>query len=217
MPPPYIYIERNGIGRFLSAKQNPGVSRMMNVIWLAMIGIGILSAAFHGNMDAINQAVITNTQEAVVFAIGLTGIMSVWLGLMKVAEKSGLIHQIGKAVSPIMRILFPEVPENHPAMTSIMMNMIANMFGAGNSATALGIKAMEQLQQLNPYKERAMNAMCMFLVINMSSVQLIPLSVLKIRADAGSANPSEIIGTSLIATIASTAAGILACKIMERK
>lgn len=189
----------------------------MNVIWLAMIGIGILSAAFHGNMDAINQAVITNTQEAVVFAIGLTGIMSVWLGLMKVAEKSGLIHQIGKAVSPIMRILFPEVPENHPAMTSIMMNMIANMFGAGNSATALGIKAMEQLQQLNPYKERAMNAMCMFLVINMSSVQLIPLSVLKIRADAGSANPSEIIGTSLIATIASTAAGILACKIMERK
>jgi len=190
---------------------------MMNAIWVAMIGIGIIAAAFRGNMDAINQVVITNTQEAVVFAIGLTGIMSVWLGLMKVAERSGLIHRMGKAASPIMRILFPEVPENHPAMTSIMMNMIANMFGAGNSATALGIKAMEQLQELNPDKERAMNAMCMFLVINMSSVQLIPLSVLKIRADAGSANPSEIIGTSLIATIASTVAGILACKIMERK
>jgi spore maturation protein A len=190
---------------------------MMNIIWIMMIVTGIIVAMLKQNVDVINQVVITNTQEAVVFALGLTGIMSVWLGLMKVAEKSGLINKIGNIARPIMRILFPEIPKNHPAISAIVMNMVANMFGAGNSATALGIKAMEQLQGLNFQKERATNAMCMFLVINMSSIQLIPLSVLKIRADAGSLNPSEIIGTSLIATTVSTVVGVLACKIMEGK
>ena len=121
-----------------------------------------------------------------------------------------------KIMSPFIRILFPEIPKNHPAISAIVMNMAANMFGAGNSATALGLKAMEELQALNPHKERATNAMCMFLVINMSSIQLIPLSVLKIRADAGSANPTEIIGATLVATTISTIVGILSCKILER-
>lgn len=189
----------------------------MNRIWLFMIIGGMGIAVMKGKTHIINDVVIGNTQEAVVFAIGLTGIMAVWLGLMNVAEKSGLMKSIGKVMSPAIRLLFPEIPKNHPAISGIVMNMVANMFGAGNSATALGLKAMEELQGMNAYKERATNAMCMFLVINMSSIQLIPLSVLKIRADAGSLNPTEIIGTALVATTVSTVTGILACKVLERK
>ncbi len=189
---------------------------MMSVIWLVMIVIGIFVAMLKGQLDIVNQVVIHHTQDAVAFAIGLTGIMSVWLGLIKIAERSGLIDKIGKWMGPLIRLLFPEVPPNHPAISAIVMNVVANMFGAGNSATALGLKAMEELQQLNARKERATNAMCMFLVINMSSVQLVPLTVLKIRADAGSANPAEIIGTTLVATTVSTIVGILSCKILER-
>ena len=189
---------------------------MLNVIWFVMILIGIFVAMMKGQLDIVNQVVINHTQDAVVFAIGLTGIMSVWLGLIKIAERSGLIDSIGKLMGPFVRLLFPEIPPNHPAISAIVMNVVANMFGAGNSATALGLKAMEELQQLNIKKERATNAMCMFLVINMSSVQLVPLTVLKIRADAGSANPAEIIGTTLLATTVSTIVGVLSCKILER-
>lgn len=189
----------------------------MNIIWLSMILIGIWASICTNSINIINDVIIKNTQDAVVFSIGLVGIMSVWLGLMNVAEKSGLIRWIGKIMSPFIRLLFPEIPKNHPAISSIVMNMVANMFGAGNSATALGLKAMKQLQSMNKNKKRATNAMCMFLVINMSSIQLIPLSVLKIRADAGSLNPTEIIGTSLVATTVSTIVGIMVCKLLERK
>ncbi len=194
-----------------------GGNFMMNKIWVFMILVGIGTSVITQKTEIINNVVIQNTQEAVTFAIGLTGIMAVWLGLMKIAERSGLIKQLGRLMSPFIRLLFPEIPKNHPAISSIIMNMVANMFGAGNSATALGLKAMEELQSINIQKERATNAMCMFLVINMSSVQLIPLTVLKIRADAGSINPTEIIGTSLIATMVSTIVGITACKFFEKR
>lgn len=190
---------------------------MINKIWFFMIIIGVITSIGKGNLAAINDVVLKNTQEAVVFAIGLTGIMATWLGLMKIAEKSGLINSISKALNPLIRRVFPEIPQNHPAITAMVMNMVANMFGAGNSATALGLKAMDELQALNPQKQRATDAMAMFLVINMSSIQLIPLTVLKIRADAGALNPTEIIATTLVATSISTVAGILACKILERK
>lgn len=190
---------------------------MINIIWFFMITIGIIFGIINGKLDMINHVVIENTGDAVAFAIGLTGIMATWLGLMKIAERSGLITSIGKILSPILRFIFPEIPKNHPANTAIIMNMVANMFGAGNSATALGLKAMEELQTLNNNKDTATNAMAMFLVINMSSIQLIPLTVLKVRADAGSLNPTEIISTALIATTVSTLVGIVACKLMERK
>lgn len=187
----------------------------MSRVWFFMIIFGILTALYKGNVDIVNAVILQDAQEAVVFAIGLTGIMSVWLGLMNIAQKSGLINSFSRLISPVTRLLFPTVPRNHPALSAIMMNMVANMFGAGNSATALGLKAMEELQGLNKSKEAASNAMCMFLVINMSSIQLIPLNVLKLRADAGSALPSEIVIPALFATIASTITGIIACKLME--
>ncbi|MDI9476181.1 MAG: nucleoside recognition domain-containing protein [Natronincolaceae bacterium] len=187
----------------------------MNIIWILMIFIGIIIAVVTGKPEVINDVIIHETGEAVTFAIGLTGIMSFWLGLMNIAKKSGFISSITKSMTPITRYLFPEVPPNHPAIGAMMMNMVANMFGAGNSATALGLKAMEELQKLNTDKMVVTNTMAMFLVINMSSIQIIPLTILKLRSDAGSVNPTDIIITSILATIVSTIFGVVACKILE--
>ena len=187
----------------------------MSKVWFFMIIFGIIAALYTGNIDIVNTVILQDVQEAVVFAIGLTGIMSVWLGLMNIAKKSGLINSFSRLMKPITKLLFPTIPENHPAISAMMMNMVANMFGAGNSATALGLKAMEELQTLNKGKDTASNAMCMFLVINMSSIQLIPLNVLKLRADAGSALPAEIIAPALLATTVSTIVGITVCKLLE--
>lgn len=187
----------------------------MNIIWVIMIFAGVTVAIFTGKPEIINDVIIHETGEAVMFAIGLTGIMSFWLGLMNIAKKSGLIGSITKSMTPITKYLFPDVPSNHPAVGAMMMNMVANMFGAGNSATALGLKAMDELQKLNTDKKVVTDAMAMFLVINMSSIQIIPLTILKLRADAGSVNPTEIIVTSILATIVSTVVGVAACKILE--
>lgn len=187
----------------------------MSIIWFVMIIFGMAVAIINGKTEIINEVILMDAQDAVVFAIGLTGIMGVWLGIMNIAKKSGLIHNFALLMRPVTKILFPSLPPDHPAISAMMMNMVANMFGAGNSATALGIKAMEELQSLNKDKKTATNAMCMFLVINMSSIQLIPLAVLKIRADAGSAAPTEIIGTSIMATAVSTLVGIIVCKVLE--
>ncbi|QUH25104.1 nucleoside recognition domain-containing protein [Serpentinicella alkaliphila] len=187
----------------------------MNLIWFLMISFGIVVAIITGKTEIINQVIIKDSQEAVIFAIGLTGIMAFWLGLMNIAKKSGLINNLASLMKPITKLLFPDIPQNHPAISAIMMNMVANMFGAGNSATALGIKAMEELQGLNKNKAVATNAMCMFLVINMSSIQLIPLTVLKVRADTGSLMPTEIISTTILATAVSTIVGVVVCKLLE--
>ncbi|NLM04060.1 MAG: spore maturation protein [Clostridiales bacterium] len=187
----------------------------MNKIWFSMVIIGMFVAIINGNANIINEVILQDTQEAVVFAIGLVGLMSVWLGLMNIAQKSGLINKIAQITRPVIKKLFPSVPANHPAITAIIMNMITNAFGAGNSATALGIKAMEELQSLNRNKKTATNAMIMFLVINMSSIQLIPLTVIKLRIDTGSISPTEIILTTIIVTTISTTVGIIACKALE--
>lgn len=187
----------------------------MNLIWIIMIFTGVIIAVVTGKPEIINEVIIHDTGEAVMFAISLAGIMSFWLGLMNIARKSGLINSFAKLMKPITRFLFPDIPSDHPAIGAMMMNMVANMFGAGNSATALGLKAMEELQKINPNKKTASNAMVMFLVINMSSIQLIPLNILKIRADAGSINPSEIIIAAIISTTISTIVGVTTCKIME--
>lgn len=189
---------------------------MINYIWFFLIIISIGVATLTSNLEIINEAIITDAQEGVTFAISLIGIMSMWMGLIKIAEKSGLLKSISRLITPITSFLFPSIPKDHPAMSSIVMNMVTNMFGAGNSATAIGIKAMEEMSSLNPNKKIATNDMCMFLIINMSSIQLIPLTVLKIRADAGSLNSTEIIGTTLIATTVSTIVGIIAAKILQK-
>lgn len=188
---------------------------MINYIWFFLIIISIAVAALTGNIDVINDSLMNDAQEAVVFGISLMGVMATWMGLIKIAESSGLIRAISRLLTPITSFLFPGVPRDHPAMTSIVMNMVTNMFGAGNSSTAIGLKAMEEMSTLNPDKTKATNDMCMFLVINMSSIQLIPITVLKLRQDAGSLDSTEIIAPTLIATLISTLVGIITVKLLE--
>ena len=189
---------------------------MLNIIWVVLLVSGIIIGAFTGNIQAVTDAIMSYADTGVELALGLIGMMSLWLGIMKIAEKSGLIILIGKALRPIMKFLFPEVPEDHPAMGSMVMNISANILGLGNAATPLGIKAMKELQQLNEDKETASNSMCMFLAINTSSVTLIASSVIAYRLSAGSNNPTEIIGPTIIATLSSTIAAIIAVKIFEK-
>lgn len=189
---------------------------MINYIWFFLIIISVIVATLSGNINVINDTIMNDSGEAVMFAISLMGIMATWMGLIKIAESSGLIRRISKVITPITSFLFPNVPKNHPAMNSIVMNMVTNMFGAGNSSTAIGLKAMEDMSLLNKDKKTATDDMCMFLVINMSSIQLIPLTVIKLRSDSGSLDSTEIIGTTLIATLISTLVGIITAKILER-
>ena len=186
---------------------------MLNYIWFGMMFIAVIVGILTGNIDAVTQAAIDMAKTAVEIAIGLIGIMALWLGTMKIAEESGLIRIIARAIRPITIRLFPEVPEDHPAIGSIILNMAANLLGLGNAATPLGLKAMEELQELNLEKDTATNAMCTFLAINTSSVQLIlPATVVALMGAAA----NQIFITTILATGLSTIAAIIAVRFLEK-
>ena len=189
---------------------------MINFIWCGMIVIGIIVGVLTGNIEAVSTAAIEWAETAVELSLGLIGVMALWLGLMKIAEEAGIVRGMGLLMKPIMVRLFPEVPADHPAMGSIVANMAANFFGLGNAATPLGIKAMQELQDLNENKEEASNAMVTFLAINTSSVTLISSSTIAYRSAAGAANPADIIGPTIVATVVSTTVAIIACKLLEK-
>lgn len=189
----------------------------MGKIWFYMIVIGILGSVYFQNLGELNNALLNESSKAIEFAISLAGVMAFWMGIMNIAKDSGLIERIGDKLSPIMKKLFPSVPKGHKAMSYIVMNMALNMLGAGNGATAFGLKAMNELQTLNRKKDTASNDMIMFLVINISSVQIIPFTMLKIRSDLGAEFPNEIILTTLFATMISTFIGIVTCKLFQRR
>ena len=189
---------------------------MINYIWCGMIIIGIIVGTLTGNIEAVSTAAIEWAETAVELSLGLIGVMALWLGLMKIAEEAGIVRGMGLLVKPIMVRLFPEVPADHPAMGSIVANMAANFFGLGNAATPLGIKAMQELQDLNENKDEASNAMVMFLAINTSSVTLISSSTIAYRSAAGAANPADIIAPTIVATVVSTTVAIVACKLLEK-
>jgi spore maturation protein A len=187
---------------------------MLNYIWFGMMAISVVAAIFTGRIDAVTEAAISMSKVAVEISIGLIGIMALWLGIMKIAEASGLIRIIAKGLKPITIRLFPDVPADHPAIGSIVLNMSANMLGLGNAATPLGLKAMEELQELNPKKDTATNAMVMFLAINTSSVQIIvPATVVALMGVA----VSQIFITTILATLASTITAIVMVKLLEKR
>jgi spore maturation protein SpmA len=167
-------------------------------------------------MKDVVDASFESAKSSVNLAIGLIGIMALWLGLMKVAEAGGLMRLVARAIRPVMHRLFPDVPTEHPAMSAMIMNMAANALGLGNAATPMGIKAMMELDRLNPHKGEATNSMCLFLAINTSSVTILPLGVIGVRAAAGAAEPASILIPSLLATIFSTAMAICASKVFVR-
>lgn len=189
---------------------------MINYIWAALLIIGFVVGAINGNLQEVTNAAIENAETAVNIALGLIGIMTLWLGIMKIAEDSGLVQKLANLIKPVTKRLFPEVPADHPAMGAIIMNLAANMLGLGNAATPLGLKAMQELQKLNKNKDTATNAMVMFLAINTSSVTLIPATTIGILSAAGGTNPTNIIGPTIIATTISTTVAIIAAKTLEK-
>ncbi len=188
----------------------------MNYVWLILIVAAVEVAAINGRMGESTKAVIEAAKSSVELAIGLIGIMAFWLGLMRLAEEAGLVRFLAKILRPILKPLFPDIPADHPALGNIVANIAANLLGLGNSATALGLKAMTELQKLNPYKKVASNAMCTFLAINTAGFTLIPATIIGIRASAGSKQPAEILGAIILATTVSTTVAIAAAKILQR-
>ena len=178
--------------------------------------IAIVIAAFTGNMQEVTNAAIKSSKDAVTLCITILGVMSMWTGLMKVAENAGLIRVLARKSKGILRYLFPDLPQGHPSFDHIATNFIANILGLGWAATPAGLKAMESMQLLNHKKDTASNPMRMFMIVNMSSLQIISMNIIAYRMQYNSKNPSEIIGPGILATLISTAAGVIFCKILER-
>ena len=192
------------------------IPRMLNYIWFALMAIAVLVAAFNGTADAVTKGAIESAKTGVEIALGLVGIMTLWLGMMRVAEASGIVTLLGRFLRPVLRWLFPEVPPDHPAQGAIVMSVAANMLGLNNAATPLSIKAMEELQTLNPRKDTATNAMVTFMAVNTSGVQLIPATMIGVLVAAGSVEPTAIIAPSIIATFIGTVVAVIAARVLQR-
>lgn len=190
---------------------------MLNYIWFGLMAIALVVAAFTGNVEGVTRGAVESATTAVEIAIGLIGVMTLWLGVMRIAEAAGLVTLLGRALRPLLRWLFPDVPSDHPAAGAIVFSIAANMLGLNNAATPLGIKAMEELQTLSPDKGTATNAMVTFMAITTSGgIQLVPATMIGVLAAAGSRNPTAIIATSIVATTIASIAGILAAKALQR-
>lgn len=211
---------------------------MLNAIWAGMIVLGILYGAFTGNLEAVSNAALESAGEAVDLCITMCGIMGLWTGLMKIAQQAGMIAALTRGISPFVSFLFPRIPKNHPARESISTNIVANVLGLGWAATPAGLKAMEELSALEedrhrvarPVKEGVMrprsrvvppgtasDEMCTFLVLNISSLQLIPVNIIAYRSQYGSVDPAAIIGPAIVATMVSTGVGVIFCLLMQKK
>ncbi|WP_371370831.1 nucleoside recognition domain-containing protein [Sporomusa aerivorans] len=177
---------------------------MINLIWLLLMASGIIYAGINGRIEVVTASAISAARNAVELSINLIGVMCLWLGIMKIAELSGLIKLISYVLSPIVVCLFPSVPKHHPAMGAIIMTISANMLGLGNAVTPLGIKAMQQLQTLNPRKDTATPAMCTLLALCTTGFTLVPATIIALRSAAGSTNPTEIVGSTLIVSLIAT-------------
>lgn len=201
---------------------------MLNYLWAGMILVGIVFGAFNGRMQDITNAALDSSKEAVTLCITMIGVMAFWTGIMEIASKAGIIRMASERMRPLIRFLFPALPEEHGANEHIATNFIANFLGLGWAATPAGLKAMEELGKLEddrragkapgPARRKGIagNEMCTFLIINISSLQLIPMNVIAYRSQYGSVNPAGIIGAGIVATMVSTGAAVIFCKMMDR-
>ena len=202
---------------------------MLNYLWAGIILAGILFGAFNGRMEEITNAALDSSKEAVTLCITMIGVMAFWTGIMEIASKAGIIGMASRKMRPLIRFLFPDIPEGHRAGEHITTNFIANFLGLGWAATPAGLRAMEELGRLEedrgsgkafgPAREKgvASNEMCTFLIINISSLQLIPMNVIAYRSQYGSPNPAAIVGAGIVATMVSTGAAVIFCRIMDRR
>jgi len=189
---------------------------MINIIWFLILSLGIIVGIITGKGEIVSKAVVSSTTGAVELVMGLVGMMCLWCGIMKIAEKSGLTDKLAKLLRPILKIIFKEAGRNRKAMSSITMNLTANMMGLSNAATPFGINAMEEMQKMNKEKSTASNDMALFLVLNAACIQVLPTTVISIRAAYNSQNPAIIIMPAIIATGTAAALGIVYCKILQK-
>ncbi|HEY8892940.1 MAG TPA: nucleoside recognition domain-containing protein [Clostridium sp.] len=189
---------------------------MINIIWFLILSLGIIIGIVTGKGEIVSKAVVTSTTGSVELIIGLVGMMCLWCGIMKIAEKSGLTDKLAKVLKPILKIIFKKAGKNQKAMSSITMNLTANMMGLSNAATPFGIKAMEEMQKMNTQKDTASNDMVLFLVLNAACIQFLPTTVISIRAAYNSQNPAIIIIPAIIATGTAAVLGVVYCKILQK-
>lgn len=188
---------------------------MVNYVWLFMVVFGILVAGAQGHIEVVTKAALDGAQVAVKTSLSLIAIITFWLGIMKLAEAAGLVQGLARLVRPLTSFLFPSVPKDHPAMGAIVMNLSANILGLGNAATPMGLIAMQELQKLNKQKDTASEAMCTFLAINTGCITIIPTTIIGIRVLYGSQDPTEIVGTTIFATLCGMTVAILADRILR--
>ena len=188
----------------------------MSAIWVLLVAASVAAAAWNGRMAELTSAAAESAGRAVTLSLGLAGLMALWLGLMRVAEEAGLVALVGRAARPLLRRLFPEVPEGHTAMGAMVMNVSANLLGLGNAATPFGLRAMAALEELNPHRGTATDAQALFCALNTASIQLVPATVVALRAAAGSRQPGDVIGATLLAGLCSTAAAVAAARLLRR-
>jgi spore maturation protein A len=191
-------------------------NRAVGALWTLLVLAAVLAAAVNDRMAELTRAAADAAGGAVTLALGLTGVMALWLGLMKVAEEAGLVRALARAARPLMARLFPDVPPDHPAMGAMVMNVSANVLGLGNAATPFGIRAMQELETLNPHPGAATDAQALFCALNTASVQLIPATVIALRASAGSRAPGDIIGATLLASLCSAVVAVVAAKALRK-
>ena len=198
----------------------------MNYLWGGMLIVGIIYGALTGNLNEVTNGAINASKEAVSLAIALLGVTAMWSGLMEIASGAGIIDWLTRKIRPILRFLFPRITDGHPALEAISVNMIANFFGLGAAATPAGLRAMEELEGLEEERRKkgcggprgtAKREMCTFLIVNISSLQLIPVNVIAYRGQYGSVNPTAIVGPAIAATAVSTLAGVVFCKVMDKR
>ena len=189
---------------------------MINYIWFALIFLGVLVGIVGGNGDAISKAIVNSSSDTVTFIIELTGIMCFWCGVMKVAEKSGFTEKLSKILKPVLKLIFKDAAKDEKALGAIVMNLTANMMGLSNAATPFGIKAMEEMDRLNNNKGTASNDMALFLVLNAACIQIVPSTIISIRAACNSGNPGIIILPAIFSTATAALVGIICCKILQR-
>ncbi|HSR10944.1 MAG TPA: nucleoside recognition domain-containing protein [Thermodesulfobacteriota bacterium] len=188
----------------------------MNTIWVVLIAASVVFSVINGRLDQFTKAIFEGAKAAVEISLYLLGIISLWLGITKIIEESGLIYRLSRFVTFFLSILFPKVPKGHPALTSMSLNFLANLFGLGDAATPLGIKAMQDLQTLNPEQDKVSQEMMLFVVINTSSIQLITLTVIGVLSAYGSKNPSAVVLPTILATLASTAFAVATLWVFRR-
>lgn len=200
-----------------SVYQEKRQGNMFNIIWMLMILVSSVAAVVNGKVELMVSHIPVNANRAIEISISLIGVMAFWLGLMKIAEDCGAVSFLAKMLKPVLRRLFPEVPVDHAAMGAITFSLVSNMLGLNNASIPVSIRAMQALQKLNPDPVRASNAMCLFLVITSSSVQLLPTTAIAALTQAGSLDPTKIIVTTLLATICSTIGSVVACLCLQKK